>query len=76
MKDKVKVKKKTTSVAASPFNRVKLSLGCILLLILPYWFAVDLITPNFNTQLLLLAAYGIISACILYRQTNLVIKNK
>jgi hypothetical protein len=69
-----KASKSGMSVAASPFNSVKLELGFALFFGIILWLAVDFITHSFGTQLLLLVGYGVIASLWLVTRTRQVLR--
>lgn len=69
-----KANKSGMSVAASPFNRVKLELGFALFFGILLWLAVDFITHSIDTQLLILVSYGLIASIWLVIRTRQVLK--
>lgn len=60
-------------IYASPFNGVKLELGLAIFIGIIVWSAADIITPLFDIQLMILAAYGIIAAIWLVIRTRRVL---
>jgi len=60
-------------VPASPFNRVKLELGIILLLGLLLWLAADSITADADAQIGLLAGFGLAGMAWLVLRTRRVL---
>jgi len=64
------------SVAASPFNRVKLELGIILLVAPLVWLLVGRLLSAPEAQLMVLALYGIAGAGWLIMRTRQVIDSQ
>lgn len=50
------------SVAASPFNAVKLELAVIIVLVILIWVLLEAVTENILTQLIVLAVYSSFAA--------------
>ncbi len=57
-------------VAASPFNRVKLELGIILVMVPVFWLLIGRLLSQPDAQLLALALYGVVGASWLILRTR------
>ncbi len=66
--------RKGFSVAASPFNGIKLELGICVILGAVLWLGADFITASDGTQLLMLLAYGLLAAIWLVLRTRAVLR--
>jgi dipeptide/tripeptide permease len=62
------------SVSPSPFNAVKLELAVVIIAGLLLWIAVDSITNSDAAQIVILLAFGVVSAGWLVLRTHLLLR--